>query len=104
MLIILFAIQACLWLRADQLVQSSAADGQQAAADVGGSPATGVAAAEQDLATNTAVSDAHVSSEVSAGDFVEIDVSATAESIVPWLHLQVSATRRGPIQEFRSAG
>lgn len=104
MVIVLFVIQACLWARADQLVQSAAADGQRVAADAGGSPAAGVEAARQSLSgSSSAVTDVQVTSRVTTGDVVEIDVSATAESIVPWLHVSVNALRSGPIQEFRSS-
>lgn len=104
MVVVLFAVQACLWARADQIVQSAAADGQSVAADAGGSPYAGVDAARRSLSdAGSAVSDVNVGAQIMSGDVVEIDVSAAAESIVPWLHINVTARRRGPIQEFRSS-
>lgn len=104
MVVVLFAVQACLWARADQIVQSAAADGQRVAADAGGSPDAGVDAARKSLSdAGSVVNDVKVGAQVMSGDVVEIDVSAAAESIVPWLHISVAARRRGPIQEFRSS-
>ena len=103
MVVVLFAVQACLWARADQIVQSAAADGQRVAADVGGSPGAGFDSARKSLSdAGSVVSDVQVGAQVMGGA-VEIDVSAAGESIVPWLHIHVAARRRGPIQEFRSS-
>ena len=105
MLIVLLAVQVCLWAHASSLVQSAADAGEQAATALGGSPATGQATARGELAqtARSLVLDASVRVQVQDGQ-VQIQVSGRAESIVPWLTLPVSATRTGLVQEFRESG
>ena len=105
MVLVLFAVQACLWAHAAALVQSAAAEGDQVACALGGSPGAGVDRAQAFLAATAAAVVAGptvTSSEPAAGE-VQIDVRGTAEGILPWLHLSVTASRRGTVQEFRSA-
>lgn len=105
MILILFVVQGCLWAHADALVQSAAAAGQQAAADLGGSTDAGVGQARQFLASTgpDVVHGVSVSVGIVGQDDVEVQVAGSVESIVPWLHPTVRAVRRGPIQEFRSS-
>ena len=105
MLVVLFAVQACLWAHAAALVQTAAAEGDQAACDSGGSVQTGVDRARQFLAAtaSSSVVDPSVSGSEPEDGQVEVDVSGTAESVLPWLHLTVSAVRRGAVQQFRSS-
>lgn len=105
MVVVLVAVQACLWARASSLVNTAAAEGDQAACDLGGSMSSGVDRARQFLASTASASVASptVSGSVPVAGQIEIQVQGTAEAILPWLHLTVSASRRGDIQGFRSS-
>lgn len=106
MLIVLLAVQMCLWAHAATLVQGAATAGEQAATVLGGSPATGQTVARQELTATASqvVVDPTVQVQVMAGGVVEVTVSGTTEAIIPWLRLPVSATRSGLSQEFRASG
>lgn len=105
MILILFVVQACLWANADALVQSAAAAGQQAAADLGGSTDAGVQHARAFLSSAgpDVVQNISVSAGVVGQDDVEVRVEGSVDSILPWFQPTVQAIRRGPIQEFRSS-
>ena len=106
MLVILLAVQVCLWAHASTLVQAAATRGDEAACVEGGSLTSGIAAARLAL-TDTAshvVTDSSVQASLMPGDEVQVRVTGVAESIVPGLHLSVSAVRVGSKQEFRVAG
>ena len=106
MMVILLVVQICLWAHAATLVQSAATTGEQAATSLGGSSTAGqiAAQAELSLTAHSVIVDPSVRSRDPSGQVVEIEVSGTAESIIPWLHLPVSATRDGIRQEFRESG
>ena len=106
MMIVLLVVQICLWAHAATLVQSAATTGEQAATSLGGSSSAGQIAAQVELSLTAhgVIVDPSVRSEDLSGDVVEIRVSGTTESIIPWLHLPVSATRDGIRQEFRESG
>ncbi len=103
MLVVLIVVQMCLWAHAEALVQSAAAEGDRAACDLGGSMESGVDTAREFLAstgTASVVNPQVVGSTPVTGQ-VEVTVRGMAEAVVPWLHLTVSATRRGDVQGFR---
>jgi TadE-like protein len=106
MLVLLFAVQACIWAHADTLVQDAAAQGDQAATVEGGSPSAGVAQAESLLAATAGhiVLEPIVAVTRLPGDMVQIRVTGSAESIVPGIRFPVSAVRVGELQEFRESG
>lgn len=106
MVLVLLAVQMCLWAHAATLVQSAATTGEQAATVLGGSPASGQAAAQTELAATAGgvVVDPSVQVQTVTGDGIDVTVSGRAEVILPWLHLPVSATRDGLRQEFRRSG
>ena len=103
MMVVLVAVQACLWAHAGSLVQTAAAEGDQAACNLGGSTSAGVERATQFLASaaSGSVTNTSVNATMPAAGTVEIRVEGTAESVLPWLHLTVTATRRGEVQDFR---
>lgn len=103
MLIILFAVQMCMWAYASTLVQAAASRGDQAACVQGGSLATGVAEAHAALSQTAGhvVLSPIVHASLISGDEIQIRVTGMAESIVPGLGLPVSAVRVGTRQEFR---
>lgn len=106
MMVVLVAVQVCLWAHAATLVQGAATAGEQTASAVGGTPAAGEMEARAELAATASevVTHPSIQAQALAGGVVEIRVSGTAEAIVPWLRLPVSATRTGLVQEFRESG
>jgi hypothetical protein len=102
MALVLLVVQAALWAHASQVVQSAAAQGLQAATDLGGTLADGEASAGTFLSSDGSVGQPHVAVVAVPDGEVEVRVSAVATSIVPFFHLDVSAVRVGTIQEFRS--
>ncbi|HXX91816.1 MAG TPA: TadE/TadG family type IV pilus assembly protein [Acidimicrobiales bacterium] len=106
MILVLFAVQAGIWAHAATEVEAAAVEGVRVAALSGGQAEPGIRSAQQFLARDagTIVQAPSVSAAALPGDRVELRVSATAESIVPWIALPLSADRVGTIQEFRSDG
>jgi hypothetical protein len=106
MLVILLAVQVCLWAHASTLVQVAASRGDQAACVEGGSLAVGIAEAKMALANsaNHVVMNPSVTASILPGDQVQIRVTGVTESIVPGIHLSISAVRVGTRQEFRAGG
>jgi len=103
MVLVLFVVQAALWAHAAQVVGSAAAQGVQAATDLGGTLAEGEASAGAFVASDGSVVHPVVTVSAIPGGEVEVRVTATADSIVPLLHLDVGATRLGTLQQFRSS-
>ena len=106
MLVLLLAIQACLWAHAATLVQNAATQGDAAATSAGGSLAAGTVQAEALLASTArqVVVDPEVHLSELPGGFVRIQIDGRAESIFPGLDLPVSAERVDVVQEFRQSG
>jgi hypothetical protein len=106
MMILMVAVQMCLWAHAATLVQNAASAGEQAATALGGSPTTGEIEARAELTATASKVVVHPSVDAQAltGGLVEIRVSGSTEAIIPWLRLPVSATRTGLSQEFRESG
>lgn len=106
MIVLLLAVQVCLWAHAATLVQGAADAGEQAATIVGGTPSAGEHEAEAVLAAtgSQVVENPSVRAQALPGGVVEVQVSGNTEAIFPWLRLPVSATRVGTSQEFRESG
>lgn len=106
MVVVLLAVQTCLWAHAATLVQGAATVGEQVATTTGGTPAAGEREAKATLAATGAavVRDASVHIQLLPGSGVEVQVTGTTESILPWLRFPVAATRVGLSQEFRESG
>ncbi|HUI04945.1 MAG TPA: TadE/TadG family type IV pilus assembly protein [Acidimicrobiales bacterium] len=106
MLVVLVAVQACLWVHAQTLASSAADQGDQVACTAGATVGEGVGAARSLLSSTAGglVSSPSVRGEVLSGDEVRIQVTGEAESVVPWLRLPVAAARVGTKQEFRVSG
>ena len=106
MLLVFLVIQACLWAQASNLVASAADQGAQAASLQGGTLSDGVHSARTALAQSGGheVTDPSVRATLMPGDVVEVEVSGAAESLIPGIHLVVSAVRSEPKQEFRDSG
>jgi hypothetical protein len=103
MLVILISVQACLWAHASTLVQAAATRGDEVACVQGGSVTAGIKEARSALADTASkvVIDPSVEASILAGDEVQVRVAGDAESIIPGIHLPVSAVRVGSRQEFR---
>jgi Flp pilus assembly protein TadG len=106
MLVILFAVQAAMWAEAAEVVQAAAAVGSETAAGSGSSSAAGVTASESYLLDHGGrlVTAPSASVGNTPGGLLEVRVDATAISIIPFLHLKVSAVRVEPLQKFRESG
>lgn len=102
MVLVMFVVQASLWVHAAEVVQSAAAQGLQAATDLGGSLAGGEASATTFLSLDKSVARPSVRVSAVPGGEVEVQVTAAASSIVPFFDLSISAVRLGTVQEFRS--
>jgi hypothetical protein len=106
MLVILLAIQAAMWAEAAEVVQGAATVGSDTATGFGGSTISGTAATESYLLAHgeRLVSGPSVEVRALPGGLVRVRVAAFAVSIVPFVHLKVSAVRVEPVQEFRESG
>jgi hypothetical protein len=103
MLVILISVQACLWAHASTLVQAAATRADQVACVQGGSLTAGIKEARLALADTASkvVITPSVEASILTGDAVQVRVTGEAESIIPGIHLPVSAVRVGSRQEFR---
>jgi TadE-like protein len=106
MLVVLLAVQACLWAHAATLVQNAAAQGEEAATVMGGSMGAGTTQADAFLKSSASgvVTDPAIETTVLPGDLLRLQVTGSAESIIPGIRFPVSAMRVGVIQEFRRSG
>lgn len=106
MLLFLLIVQMALWAHAGTVVQAAATQGDEAASMAGGTAAQGASQADSVLssAARSVVVNPSVRVQMLTGGIVEVQVTGTTESIIPWLHLSVTATRVAPEQEFRASG
>jgi Flp pilus assembly protein TadG len=101
LLILLFVPQAAVWYHGTHVAQAAANRALDAAAALGGSATQGEDAGN---ATLTALGsgllyDTHVTVVRTATD-VRVDVTGTAETVVPGVHWTVHATATGPVERF----
>ena len=106
MVLILLAVQACLWEHASSIVQAAATQGTRAASVTSGSLPAGIAEARTVLQAQGSqlVSQPTVTASLLPGDLVWLRVTANAESIIPGFHFSVSAEGVGVREEFRVSG
>jgi hypothetical protein len=104
MLLFLLVVQMALWAHAGTLVQAAASQGDEAACLYGSSASEGLEEADDALNATAAavVMNRSVTVRKLPGDLIEVQVQGTAESIIPWLHLPVSATQVGVQQQFQA--
>lgn len=101
LVLVLVAVQMAIWAEAAWAAQTAAADGQRAASTAG-TAAAGAAAATAVLDTSGSVrSFAGPQVRFDRAGAVGVTVHAEAWTVLPWIHLPVSADRRGPLQRFR---
>lgn len=124
MVVILVAVQLCLWVLADEAVQQVASRSATVAAGLGGTVASGQEAGLVDAASvaGPLLEDPHVTVTVSTGaeragagagrlesvlggrsgaQSVTATASGRVEPIVAWWQLTVRAERRATVQRFR---
>jgi hypothetical protein len=104
MFVILIAVQMALWADAEEMVQQATSIVSNAAASYGGSAQAGRTAGQTYLRSNAGLLEGGTSVQVSASaGYVQSNVNGFTVSIIPFLHLNVSAHRTEPIQEFRGS-
>ena len=105
-LAVLLAVQFALWSHASDLARAAAEQGATTAAAYGSTPAAGTNAAYQFIATTgpSSLTSPQVNTTSVPGDTVKVTITGSAQVIIPWLSLQVSATSVEPVQGFRSSG
>lgn len=104
MLVVLVAVQLCLWAFADEAVQSVASHAAVIAAGLGGTPSSGATAgqvAAAQIAGPVLLRPSVVVTSVAGGQ-VLVTVQGAVESILPWWHPKVTAVRTAVVQRFRA--
>ncbi len=101
MLMILFIIQAAVWMHATHVAQAAANRTLDAAAAYNASAAQGQTAGDQTLAAlgSGVLKDPHVTVTRTATD-VRVDITGTAETIVPGIRWTVHVSAAGPVERF----
>jgi Flp pilus assembly protein TadG len=105
MLLVLLVVQFALWQHAQHIAEAAAQRGVQTARLEGGTDAQGYAAAEtatSQLGANLLVDPTVTVSR--GGGVVHVEISGTAEPVVPFLSLPVHAVVNGPVERFTPPG
>ena len=103
MLLIVLAIQFALWEHASVITKAAAQEGVRAARLEGGTADDGESEARSFLAQAgpRIVAAPLVSARRSPAD-ARVEVTGTAVSLLPWIHLPVRAVASSPVEEYRS--
>ena len=101
MLILLFVPQAAVWYHGTHVAQAAANRALDAAAALGGSATQGENAGNATLTAlgSGVLHDTHVTVVRTATD-VRVDITGTAETVVPGVRWTVHATATGPVERF----
>ena len=104
MVVLLFAVQGCLWAHATSVADYAAAQGAEIGSLAGSSPQAGVDRARSVLTTlgSSVISGPEVQSKPLPGGNLEMHVSGYLETFLPGIRLPVSAERVAVVQTFRS--
>lgn len=104
MVVVLVAVQLCLWAFADEAVQSVASHAAVVSAGLGGTVESGRQAGQSAAAqlVGPVVTDPTVAVVPLAGGQVQATATGSVESILPWWHLTVNAVRTSVVQKFRA--
>ena len=105
LLLVMAVVQFALWQHAQHIAEAAAQRGAETARVDGGTNAQGQDVAQsaiQQIGGGLLVSPAVSVSR--AGGVVTVQVSGTAESVMPFLSLGVSATAQGPVERFVPQG
>ena len=105
LLMLLLVLQFAVYAHATHVAQAVAARALAAARAEGATDAAGSAVGQSLLAQldGGALGEPAVNVQRSGGQ-VQVSVTGVAESVVPGLHLSVSATARGPVERFVPGG
>jgi hypothetical protein len=104
MLILVVVVQMALWAHAAQVARLAASEGDRAALTAGAGTAVGVIRARAILTTpGSDVESANAVALLMPNDQISVTVTGRALSLLPGILLPVSATRMGPVQEFRAS-
>ena len=100
--LVLLVVQFALWQHGLHVATAAAEEGERAARLEGGTAAAGAARARDFLATLGP--SLVVAPQVTARrdqTTARVEIHATAEQLVPWLHLPIHAVAEGPIEVFQ---
>jgi Flp pilus assembly protein TadG len=102
MFLILLAVQFGLWYHTSNVVRSAAEQGVRAARVEGGTAADGQDEAGRFLveAGSTIAGPAQITATRDTAR-ARVEVRATANSVLPWIHLPVRAVAQSPVEAFR---
>src|SRR6266542_3880567 len=101
LLLVLLVVQFALWQHGLHVATAAAEEGERAARLEGGTTAAGAARSREFLATlgpNLVVAP-RVTVQRSQTT-ARVEIHATAEQLVPWLHLPIHAVAEGPVEVF----
>jgi Flp pilus assembly protein TadG len=103
--LVLLLAQATVWWHAAHIAQATAADALAVTRVQDGTVVAGQDEAERvlDQLGRGPLRGAHVTVTRTA-DVAEVNVTGTASSVVPFLHLPVRTHAVGPVEQFRSGG
>lgn len=105
LLVVLVIVQFGIWYHASAIARAAAQQGVKASSAWGGTPAAGVAGADQVLADNgRGLLRAPAVAPTETAGTVQVTVSARALSIVPVLDLPIRASAQAPLEAYRPAG
>jgi hypothetical protein len=106
MILIALAMQVVFWALASHAVQASAATGGDVARMSGATEAQALAAARTELSSIAGglVLSPTVSATTIAGGDEVFSVSGSVPTLIPGVHLRVTATSIGPLELFRGSG
>jgi hypothetical protein len=106
MLLVAMALQLAVWALAAHAVEAAAATAGDVARSLGATPSEAVGAGQGELTSISAglVEAPNVRASTIPGDVSVVVVSGVVPSLIPGLHLTVSATSVGYLGEFRGSG
>jgi Flp pilus assembly protein TadG len=101
LLLVMLVVQFALWQHAQHIAEAAAQRGAQTARIEGGTDAQGQAAAQNAASQlgGAVLADPRISVSRN-GNVVRVDVTGSAESVVPFLSLPVRAVAQGPVERF----
>jgi Flp pilus assembly protein TadG len=101
LLLVLLVVQFALWQHGLHVATAAAEEGERAARLEGGTAAAGAARTREFLATlgPNLVVGPRVTVQRSQTT-ARVEIHATAEQLVPWLHLPIHAVAEGPVEVF----
>ncbi len=103
--LLLSIVQFALWMHAAHIAEATAAQALDAVRVEGGTAATGHAQAATVLNQigRGVLRDPHVTVTRTAEE-ARVEITGTAQAVLPWLRLPVRATAHGPTERFRPPG